>query len=235
MPARAFALFLLLSFTSQLAQAQIIHGEALDMDRKKPIEGVAIENIYTNIAITTVSDGTFVIAAAAGQLLEFKKPGYKVTRVRIPHGDMPAYFRIIMERGITPPSDIYAANSNRYDNRRDSLRFYELYKHELDFPKMSTMEKIRSPFSALSKKNRQIWEFQEDYSNNEKEKYIDQTFNRNLITKITGLSGDSLTTYMRRYRPSYDQLRGMNDYAFFHYIKTGVHRFRNITTPRSAQ
>ncbi len=234
MPARAFALLLLLSLTSQLALAQIIHGEALDMNNKKPIEGVVIDNIYTNVSITTVADGSFVIAATAGQLLEFKKPGYKLTRVRIPHGDIPPYFRIILERGITPPSDIYA-QGNRYDNRRDSMRFYELYKHELDFPKMSAMEKIRSPFSAMSKRNRQIWEFQEDYSNNEKEKYVDQTFNRALITKITGLQGDSLTTYMRRYRPTYDQIRGMNDYAFYSYIKTGVRRFRSITTPRGAQ
>ncbi len=235
MPARASIALLLVLLIAGSAFGQIIHGEALDMDNKKPIEGVVIENIYTNVSITTVSDGTFVISAAGGQLLEFKKPGFKVTRVRIPNGYMPAYFRIIMERGITPPSDLYATNTNRYDPRRDSIRYREFFQQQLDFPRMSTMEKIKSPFSALSKKNRMTWQFQEDYSNFEKEKYVDFSFNKTLVNKITGLSGDSLSNYMRRFRPSYEQLRGMNDYTFYTYIKTSVTRFRTRNSPRGAQ
>lgn len=235
MPVRAIPFFLLVLLMSTNLFGQIIHGEALDMDSKKPIEGVVIENTYNNVTITTVADGSFVIAAAAGELLVFKKPGFKVTRVRIPHGFMPEYFRIILERGITPPSDIYAANNNRYDNKRDSIRFREYFQHQLDFPRMSAMEKIKSPFSALSKKNRMIWKFQEDYSNYEKEKYVDFTFNKDLITRISGLSGDSLTNYIRRFRPSYDQLRSMNDYTFYNYIKTSVTRFRSYNRPVNSQ
>lgn len=232
---RAIFSLSLVFINAGFAFSQIIHGEALDMDNKKPIEGVIIENIYNNVTITTIADGSFVISAASGELLEFKKPGFKVTRVRIPHGYLPSYFRIIMERGITPPSDIYASKSNRYDNKQDSIRFREFFQHQLDFPRMSAIEKIKSPFSAMSKKNRMIWQFQEDYTNFEKEKYVDFTFNRDLVNKMTGLSGDSLNNYMRRFRPSYDQLRGMNDYTFFTYIKTSVHRFRTRDVPRSSQ
>jgi len=229
--ARLCLLMLLFSYSSI---AQIIHGEALEMDTNIPIEGVLIENIYTNVNISTIGDGSFVIAAAPDQLLEFRKPGFKVTRVRIPRGYMPSFFRIIMERGITPPSDIYT-NNGRYDNHRDSIRFREMFQHQLDFPRMSAVEKIKSPFSALSKKNRMIWQFQEDYSNFEKEKYVDFTFNADLITKITGLTGDSLTRYIRRFRPSYEQLRGMSDYTFYTYIKGTVQRYRTPNTPRSGQ
>ncbi len=235
MPARAIVSLLLVLLIAGTSFGQIIHGEALEMDNMKPIEGVAIENIYTNVSITTVADGSFVISAAAGELLEFRKPGFKVTRVRIPRGDMPSYFRIIMERGLTPPSDIYAAKGNRYDNKQDSIRFRELFQHQLDFPKLSGIEKVKSPFSALSKKNRMVWAFQEDYTNFEKEKYVDFTFNQELITKITGLTGDSVAKYIRRFRPSYEQLRGMNDYTFYTYIKTSVHRFRTPNRPVGGQ
>ncbi len=234
MTAKAFTVLFTLLFIAGTALAQIIHGEALDMDTKAPIEGVEIENIYNNVRISTIADGSFVISAASGQLLEFSKPGYKLTRVRIPHGFVPSYFRIILERGLTPRSDIYE-KSNRYDNKKDSIRYREMFQQQLDFPRMSTFEKIKSPFSALSAKNRMTWQFQEDYSNFEKEKYVDFTFNKDLVGKITGLSGDSLSKYMVRYRPSYEQLRSMNDYTFFTYIKTSVHRFRTPNRPRGIQ
>jgi len=234
MTAKAFTVLFTLLFIAGTAWSQIIHGEALDMDTKAPIEGVEIENIYNNVRISTITDGSFVISAASGQLLEFSKPGYKLTRVRIPHGYVPSYFRIILERGLTPRSDIYE-KSNRYDNKKDSIRYREMFQQQLDFPRMSTFEKIKSPFSALSAKNRMTWQFQEDYSNFEKEKYVDFTFNKDLIGKITGLNGDSLSKYMVRFRPSYEQLRSMNDYTFFTYIKTSVHRFRTPNRPRGIQ
>ncbi len=235
MPAKTVFFLVVLSLISRLAQAQLIHGEVLEIDSNVPLEGAVIENIYTNITMNTPKDGSFVIAASPGQMLVFKKPGYKQARVRIPNGFVPPFFRIILERGYTPPTDAYAANGDRYDYRRDSLRYYELYKHELEFAKMSTIEKIKSPFSAMSARNREIWQFQDDYKEFEEDKYIDRTFNRDLVTKITGLKGDSLTTYMRRYRPSYEQLHGMNDYTYFSYIKNTVRRFRGRDRPAESR
>jgi hypothetical protein len=210
--------------------AQIIHGEVLDIDNMSPVEGVTIENIYTNVTISSAADGAFVIAASSDQLLEFKKPGYRVTRVRIPKGQVPPYFRIIIEHGINKPSGDFH-QGDRYDYKRDSIRFHDLYAHELDFPRMSAIEKIKSPFSAMSKRNRMIWQFQEDYASFEKEKYVDRSFNPALVQKITGLKGDSLENYMLRFRPSYEQVRGMTDYAFYNYIKTTGTRFRTPNRP----
>jgi hypothetical protein len=230
---RALAISLLVLFFGNVAIAQIIRGEALEMDSNKPLDGVAIENIYTNVNITTLADGSFVIAGAPDQLLEFRKEGYKVTRVRIPRGYLPSFFRIILEKGYTTPLD--SKEGNRYDPKKDSIRFREMYRQQLDFPRLSAVEKIKSPFSALSKKNRMTWQFQEDYTNFEKEKYVDFTFNKDLVTRITGLSGDSLNKYMNRFRPSYEQLRGMSDYAFYTYVKTSVRRYRTPNVPRGAQ
>jgi len=228
-PATVILLFLCLM--PGFLNAQIIHGEVLDIDNMQPVEGVSVENVYTSVSINSAADGGFVIAAAQDQLLVFKKPGYRITRVRIPKGQLPSYFRIIIEHGINKPGGEYQQKGDRYDYRRDSIRFHDVYAHELDFPRMSTIDKIKSPFSALSKKNRMIWQFQEDYANFEREKYVDRTFNPTLVTKITGLTGDSLENYMMRYRPSYEQVRGMTDYTFYNYIKTTGQRFR---TPNRA-
>lgn len=226
---------LLLCFTRFTLAAQAIRGEVLDMESKHPVADVRIENIYTTLDISTDKLGAFLIAASSGQLLEFKKPGYKTVRVRVPQGYIPSYFRIIMKKGISELQGIAIAHSNRYDYRDDSIRFHELYKHELDFPKMSSIDMISHPFSALSGKNREIWRFQDDYDYFEKEKYVDKTFSEGVVTKFTGLKGDSLRYFMRRYRPTYEQLKSMNDYAFFNFIKFSVHSYRNQDTPRGAQ
>ena len=41
--------------------------------------------------------------------------------------------------------------------------------------------------------------------------------------------------YMRRYRPTYDQLRSMGDYTFYNFIKTTAKQYRGRNTPRNAQ
>lgn len=230
MTCRAIVLLLLLSCTIP-ALSQTIRGEVLDMEDKKPVTGVAIENIFTGLNITTGSDGSFLIAGAGGELLEFRKPGYKTTHVRIPKGYIPPFFRIIITKGISPIKDAIASKDGRYNYKDDSIKFHELYKHELDFPKLNGLQAIASPFSALSKKNRQIWQFQDDYAEFEKERYVDKTFSDEVVTRFTGLTGDSLMAYKRRYRPSYEQLRSMNDYTFYNFIKVTVQRFRRPDRP----
>jgi len=237
MPARVIVFILILFVGYFPVAAQTIRGEVLDMDDKRPLTGVDINNIHTSLNISNNSDGSFLIAATSGQLLEFKKTGYKTARVRVPNGYVPSYFRIIMTKGISEIQDLAFTNSNRYryDYTSDSIRYHELYKHELDFPKLSSFDMIAHPFSALSSKNREIWRFQEEFDEFEKEKYVDKTFNESVITSFTGLKGDSLRYYMRRYRPSYEQLKNMNDYTFFNFIKTSVNQYRNRNTPRNAQ
>jgi len=230
--------FLLLSFLCIFrfaAIAQTIRGEVLDLENKTTVSGVNIQNIHTSLDVATDEHGAFVIAATNGQLLEFKKAGYKTVRVRVPQGYIPSYFRIIMQKGMSQLDAVYVTHSNRYDYTDDSIRYHELYKHELDFPTLLAIDMIAHPFSALSRKNREIWQFQEDYSEFEKEKYVDHTFNEAIVTKFTGLTGDSLHYFMKRYRPTYEQLRSMNDYTFFNFIKRSVAGYRTPNTPRSAQ
>jgi hypothetical protein len=235
MPARAFIALLFLLVTCVPSIAQTIRGDVLDMDNKQPIDNVDIQNIYTALDVSSDKQGSFLIAASSGQLLEFKKDGYKTTRVRIPQGYVPSYFRIIMKKGITPITDALANRNNRYDYKSDSIRFHDIYKTEIDFPKLSGIDMVASPFSGLSKQNREIWKFQDDYEAFEKEKYVDKTFTEALVTKFTGLTGDSLRYFMRRYRPTYEQLKSMNDYSFYNFIKTGVYHYRSRSEPRNSR
>src|SRR5690606_16909788 len=106
------------------------------------------------------------------------------------------------------------------------IKYYNLYKHQLEFPKLKGYQAIQHPFSALSKKNRQIWAFQDHYAWFQQEKYIQYNFNEKLITDITGLAADSVQMYMQMFRPTYEELRSMNEYTYYNYIKRTVELYR---------
>lgn len=214
---------LLLCFITGLAIAQPMNGQVVDLADKTPISGVIVANITSNSTASSSPDGKFTVVVDKGQLIELKKQGYKTMRFRVPEGNLPPYFMLGLEKQKpeAPQGNIPPANYTE-----DSIRYYSLYKHELEFPRLTGMQAVAHPFSALSKRNRQIWAFQEEFDWFQKEKYINYTFNETLVTNLTGLKGDSLQNYMHIFRPDYEQLRSMSEYNFYTYIRLTADQYR---------
>jgi hypothetical protein len=208
-------LIVVCTFCSTLAIAQHIKGKVTDMHSGQPIVAVYFENIYTHVSGFTDSLGYFEVDAGKGELVEFKKVGYYTARARMPMGAFPSYFMIQMNLGSNKQDQPITGK----DFVTDSLYYRSLYKTALNYQKLKTYEKIQHPFTAMSKQYRKMMAFQEEYSYLEKMKYVDYNFSEQNITRITGLTDDSLARYMKMYRPSYDQLRSMSDYNFYNYIK----------------
>lgn len=219
---RRLAILLLLLFPI-LSHAQRISGVVVD-DAGSPISDVAIQNIYSQEKLLTSADGRFNMEVKAGQLVEFHKIGYKTGRVRVGTILSP-YYRIILEHGVQELPGIEVRNRFT-DFKHDSLYYRELFKKQLESPVVTGWRAFQSPFSALSKSNRDLIRFKEEYAWLEQQKYVDYTFNEKLIAQLTGLTGDSAKAYIRRYRPSYEMLRSMPEYDFFTYVKQTVYIWR---------
>jgi len=228
-------LFFLLILSWQ-CPAQVISGVLLDRETGEPMGMVQMTNIHQSITIFSDSMGQFTIKANRGELLEVRKVGYRMTNIRIPKGFVPSYFKILMDKTVLLSTDIYAS-SQLTQYQKDSIRDHEIFKSALNLPRLNTIESIEHPFSALSRSNREKWAFQESYAYFEKEKFIDFNFTPQLVTSLTGLTGDSLVVYMRRFRPSYEAVRTMKTYDFYSYIKKSVdfYRSRSRATPRSSR
>ena len=198
--------------------AETMTGMITDLRTGKPMPYVGYENVYSHVGGVTDSSGTFAIVVAKGELVEFRKMGYKTERVRVPAGIIPPYFKIQMQEAAYELAEIQVYD--RYRNfKNDSQRNYELYKQAIEYQKLSGYQVIQHPFTAMSKHYQRIMSFQREYEFLEKMRYVDYAFSEHTISKLTGLSGDDLNSYMRVYRPSYEQLRSMSDYAFYAYIK----------------
>jgi len=56
--------------------------------------------------------------------------------------------------------------------------------------------------------------------------YINTRFSRGLVTRITGLKGDSLNMFIDKYYPTIDWVKKTSDYDMIQYIKTKLVEFR---------
>lgn len=231
MPRITTLLSLLLLIPFAHLRAQTISGTVTGKDGKA-LADVYIQNIFNSIVQNTKADGAFTINAKPGELIEFKKMGYNTVRVRITSSSIP-FYRIIMEQGLM--LDGVEIRSPYSDYQRDSMRYRELFSKQLNFPTVTGWRAFQSPFSALSKSNKDMIRFQEEYAWLERQKYVDSRFNAKIISNLTGLKGDSLERYMRQYRPTYEFTRSKFEYDFFNYIRTTVETWRRRQAPSNTR
>lgn len=206
-------------------RAQSISGTVTEESTGKLIRDVSIENTFSGSAVISDSLGRFSITAHSGELVVFRKLGYRVGRIRVPQGAVPPFFKVVLAQGPYELAGVVVTDKFR-SYKADSVRNHEIYKAALEFPELTGLDVIRHPFSALSKTNRQKWAFQKEYAVFEQMKYVDYTFNDRIITAVTGLRGDSLRAYQQSYRPAYEQLRGWQEYEFLQYIRRTTTDFR---------
>lgn len=217
--------FVLLFFSANCLAQQSIRGTVTDGQDGRALANVVIQNIHTSGGTTTDSNGAFAIGAEKGQLVEFRRLGYKTKRLRIPMGIVPPFFRIVLDKGAIELDEV-TIRKQFEDYKRDSTRYAEMYQAPLRVGRLSDAEKFQDPFLALSPSRRKIWAFQEEYQRNEELRYVDYHFSEKRIAAITGLKGDSLIAYRNQFRPSYEAVRSWNEYELFSYIKKTAAFFR---------
>lgn len=226
--APGFRLFLFLTawMTGLTAQAQslIMTGRVFDRATQQPMSNVNIVNTFTERGLTTDSTGAFRLEVQVGHLVEFRRIGYKIERVRIEGLELP-YYLIAMREGAFDLQEVEIIGNNY---RLDSVEKSETYKWAIAHYKLEGMDILEHPFDALSKRNRQIWAFQKHYEYFEKEKFITFVFNEKLIKQLTGITDpDQILLYQQRYRPSYLQIKQWTEYEFYNYIKQTGKAFQN--------
>src|SRR5581483_2565782 len=74
-------------------------------------------------------------------------------------------------------------------------------------------------------KNRRMAAFRDRLVREEKEKFIEHRFSRQLVIKLTGLHGADLDTFMVRYKPDLFFTQMATDYEFQSYIKKCNERY----------
>ncbi|MEO6638821.1 MAG: hypothetical protein ABIN25_11105 [Ginsengibacter sp.] len=131
-------------------------------------------------------------------------------------------------KGVTVYADTY---------RKDSLENRMSYSKIFDFQKPQISSNYEPGAAAgldldqligmfQFRKNKQNLAFQKRLEEQEQERYVDYRFSSKVITRITGLSGDTLSRYKKLYRPSYFFVVSSTLAQFYEYVLNTSYMFK---------
>jgi len=183
-----------------------------------------------------VSDmgGNYKIAANPGDTVIFSSAGYVPDTVIVAGYMLEEKYLVALWPNVTRLQTVVVDETHNY--QMDSLQRREENRWILDrkHPVRLWNEKRSadqpgfnfSPIGYFSKGERRKRRLKKRLLEQEREYYIDSRFPIARVSQITGLTGDSLRTFMGRYRPSYEFCRRSNNQDIFLYINDRVREFR---------
>jgi hypothetical protein len=216
-------LFLFFSFT---INAQIIvKGIVVDLETKKTINVVRIENVATHQGNATNAQGEFEIEGKEGDYMVFSCIGYKNKIVRITPEMNNLLQKIYLEfkevnlKGVTIKKGLTAY-------QKDSANRASLYKGAFEYEQTkSVMSPITSVYQAFSKKHKQIRHFQGQIKNMEQQKFIDTRYTTELVKGLTKINDEKLNEFIQAYPMEYDFARAASDLEIKMWIKYNYQDF----------
>lgn len=229
---RIFAAILLCLCAIKVATAQTVQGNIQGRD-SLPLAGVFIQNIHSKVYSVSNGDGYFSISAGPLDTLLFKAAGY-----------LPISFRAISLPHILymRPQIVQLAGVEivKKSHREDSMALREEFGKNFNFRRPKFFEvvtilptgiglNIHKFYQALRlKHNKQQITFRGRLQQYEQEQYVAQFFTPELVTRYTGLEGDSLTMFMARNQPTYQFMKDASQYDLLLHIKRSAEQFRKL-------
>lgn len=232
-----FALSLVLLFVGSEARAQItIHGTVYNMYRTKPLDGVSVLTTSGRGTATDSLGNYSITVAGIDDSVYFSYLGQSTARYPVRSMNFYNGFDIALH---VDPVEMKAVKVMPRSYHNDSLQNRRDYAKIFNFRKPGFKIAGASPDGAGAGvdldelinvfrfgRTKRIQAFQRRLVEEEQDKYVDHRFNRSLVLKVTHLQGDTLDSFMARYRPSYDFCQRATDYDLMDYIKLAFKEYQ---------
>jgi hypothetical protein len=221
---KLFLVFLSLELSlPQKVSAQIkLSGTVFDSTKLYVIPGV---NVSSTAGLATVTDslGAYHINVSENDSLSFFYRGKST--IKFPVKTMGNYnsFDISLHVRVNAKYKLLQSVTVFADNyHRDSA------ENRMEYSKIFNFEKPRIRLIGMfnRRKKRENLAFQNRLIDNEKDRYVNYRFGPKVIHRVTGLSGDTLLQYRKRYMPSYDFVVSSTLAQFYEYILNTSYAFK---------
>lgn len=244
---KQFLVIILLLLSSKLF-GQTVNGTVKDAITKLPIANAQI--ISRTYNISTGNTGQFSLnELKVGDKIAIRLIGYETAELVISNQMFTDSVHVYLQQNVTLLKEIKVINRIY---KVDSVKLRKEYTKVFAYkgPSFTDMFIKRDPgyrspfahvnpsstasllsvnllqvFSLSGKKKGQTTKLKEMLIKDEERSYVDHLFSKNKISSLTGLTGDSLATFMNRYRPSIAALKKMTDYELNVYIKNSYKEF----------
>lgn len=212
-----------LAFVS-LAEAQVTVTGVISDSNRLVLPYAGVVNLTTGKRAFSDQGGFYKIAAGLNDKIVITFVGYLPDTIVATQSSGTQTINVILE----PESRFLReveVTTQYTPYQLDSIARREQYGYLLNLPNKplaggNTPEGagvVFSPITRFSKKERQKRQFKENYEKMEREKYIDSRFTPVLVSRVTGLNGDSLLMFMKDNYPDYGTMRaiGNNDLLYW--------------------
>jgi hypothetical protein len=231
-------LVILLLFGYLTVNAQIVTGRTLADTTSKPVTAT----ILTHSGHQTSSNynGEFAIPVSGiGDTIKVFAIGYKI--YLLPVKDPKQSNLIIRLKPVSIMLHDVVIRAER-NHKKDSINLRKDYSQVFNYqpPKLTdaftgnpsnvpfafVSIDLLTVFNALTKNSDPKYKLKKELLRDEQGDYIATRFNRGLVTRITGLNGDSLNKFMEKYYPTIDWVKKASDYDMIQYVKAKFTEFK---------
>jgi hypothetical protein len=202
---------------------QLLKGKVYDKETDSVLISTTVFNATKKTYALSARDGDYSIEAKEGDKIVFTSVGYLPDTVKVLNYMIDAGYDVTMTLKNSLLKNVTVRSPNY---QQDSLNRREEYKDFYNRPKPKFVSKAGpqngvgiaiSPLGFLShrsknKKTADNLEYQEEQD------FVDYSFSRRYVEKLTGLQGDSLLSFMLRYRPTYQFCRTASSEDMLNYV-----------------
>lgn len=216
---------------------QQVKGKVVNKDTKLPINGAMVSTgnrvVFTNIL------GDFSIAASGNDSLKITSLGYKPFRLKVINTMETQHIELDLAKIVL--NEVTIRSNRERDFKKDSTEKRRFYAKEFNYKGPRVMDAfvhhvprstselltvdVMTLIRALTKKSTRAYKFNKLLLRDEKADYVHQKFSHGLVSKVTGLKGDTLSEFVVQYRPTYAFAHKATDYDMELYIKDCYQKF----------
>lgn len=197
----------------------VVRGQITDPIKKLTLYPATVRNKNTNAKVFSDNGGYYRLSARKGDVIIVSFIGYVSDSFTVSNyaGSEVHDVRLREQERFLPGVEV-SGKWNPY--QLDSISRAEEFKPFLETENRSLVDKSKrgqggfglvfSPFSRYSQKEKDLRKFKKLYDEYNKQSYIDYRYSKAFVSRVTGLTGDSLLQFIYKYTPSHDLLRNMN-------------------------
>ena len=210
-------------------------GKVYDAQTDSTIAGVNVFNLNTKQSARSGSDGSYTIVASEGDRIMFSRIGFRPDTATVIYSMLLALHEVALYKEIITLKNVTVTSSYQMDSLSRRNYYNDIYARQpgitgLNTPSYGFGVSI-SPLSYFSYRAKQKRQLKKRLLKQEEESYVDRSFPKEWVAKLTGLRGDSLSRFMMLYRPSYKFCRENNREKMLIYINDKLKEFKKAGKP----
>src|SRR5450432_1125761 len=191
---------------------QLLKGRIYDKETDSVLVSTTVFNATKKAYSLSARDGDYSIEANEGDKIIFTSVGYLPDTVKVLNYMIDAGYDVTMSlknsllKNVTIRSANYMQDS--LNRREDYAAFYNRPKEKMvsrSGPQNGVGVAV-SPLGFFHNKSKDK-KMQKNLEYQEEQDFVDYSFSRRYVEKLTSLHGDSLLSFMLRYRPTYQFCR----------------------------